>query len=56
MGKILSEMALDLPVSYDLTLFKMDRFNTQVDNWNDSMSWYVYGNMSCVTVPVYENF
>ena len=33
-GKVLSEMALGLPPSYDLTMFRLDRFSTHGDNWN----------------------
>ena len=28
-GKMLSELALDLPPSYDVSLFRLDRFNKQ---------------------------
>lgn len=37
-GKVLSEMALGLPPSYDLTLFRLDRFSSDGDNWNTLMT------------------
>ena len=37
-GKVLSEMALGLQPSYDLTLFRLDRFSSDGDNWNTLMT------------------